>query len=201
MPVPAPRPATTANYPAPSGAGSPRDNQGSRAAAAAAEDKSLREAAQHLRDAVAHDPALAGVAGQMAIDVTPDGLRIQIMYAEHQSMFEFGSTVPTARAQALLRTAAHFVAGLPEPASIGGYTDAAPHRSGQISNWSLSSGRADAARNVLVAAGLPDARLSNVTGYADRKLLLPADPLSPSNRRMVLTLQRLRPQGHASGAQ
>jgi chemotaxis protein MotB len=175
------------------------DAQSRAAAAAAAEEKSLHEAARHLRDAVARDPALASVAGQMAIDVTPEGLRIQIMDAEHRPMFDTGSTAPTARARALLRTAAHFIIGLPEPVSIGGHTDAAPYRTGQQSNWSLSSERADAARDVLVAAGLPDARLSNVTGYADRKLLLPADPLSPANRRIVLTLQRVWPQARASG--
>ncbi len=173
---------------------------GSRLAHASAEEKSLHETAQRLRDAVAHDPALADVAGRMAIDVTPEGLRIQIMDAEHQPMFDSGSTLPTLRAQALLRVAARFIVGLPEFVSIGGHTDAAPYRSGQISNWSLSSRRADAARDVLVAAGLSDARLSNVTGYADRKLLLPADPLSPANRRIVLTLQRTWPQPPMPGA-
>ena len=163
---------------------------------AAGEEKALRDAAQRLRDAVAHDPALAGVAGQMAIDVTSEGLRIQIMDAEHQPMFASGSTVPTDRAQALLRVAARFIIGLPEAVSVGGYTDAAPTRNGQLSNWSLSSRRADAARDVLAAAGLPDGRLSNVTGYADRKPLLPADPLSAANRRIVLTLQRGWPQPH-----
>ena len=167
---------------------------------AAAEEKAFQKAAQGLRAAVAADPALAAVAGQMAIDVTPDSLRIQIMDAEHQPMFDRGSTVANPRAQALLRLAARFIEKLPEPVSIGGHTDAAPYRTGEPSNWSLSSGRANAARDILAAAGLPDQRLSNVTGYADRKPLLPADPLAPANRRIVLTLRRLWPApGQASG--
>ena len=171
------------------------DGSGGRASEkqAAAEEKALQNAARRLREAVAHDPALAAIAGQMAIDVTPDGLRIQIMDAAHQPMFNRGSAVPNARARALLQIAARFIDGLPEPVAIGGYTDAAPYRVGEPSNWSLSSERADAARDVLAEAGLPDQRLSNVTGYADRKLLLPADPLSPANRRIVLTLQRQWP--------
>ena len=172
------------------------DNSGGRASekqAAAAEEKALQNAARRLREAVAHDPALAAVAGQMAIDVTPDGLRIQIMDAAHQPMFDRGSAVPNARAKALLQIAARFIDGLPESVAIGGYTDAAPYRTGEPSNWSLSSERADAARYVLAEAGLPDQRLSHVTGYADHKLLLPADPLSPANRRIVLTLQRQWP--------
>ncbi len=177
------------------------DGQGSAATRAAAEDKAMRDAARRLRDAVAHDPELSGVGGQMAIDVTPDGLRIQIMDAEHQPMFDSGSTAPTPRARALLRVAGHFIKTMPEPVSIDGYTDAAPYRTGSPSNWSLSSGRADAARDVLAAAGLPDTRLSNVTGYADRKLLLPADPLAAANRRVVLTLHRAWPQPPVSAAQ
>ena len=175
------------------------DDAGS-VAHAAAEEKALRDTAQLLRDAVAHDPELSGVGGQMAIDVTPEGLRIQIMDAEHQPMFDSGSTAPTARARGLLRVAAQFIKPMPEPISIDGYTDAAPYRAGHLSNWSLSSGRADAARGVLAAAGLPDTRLSNVTGYADRKLLLPADPLAAANRRVVLTLHRAWPQPPVSDA-
>lgn len=170
------------------------------AARAMVEDKALRGAAMQLREAVARDPALAAVAGQMAIDVTPEGLRIQIMDAEHRPMFDNGSMVPTAQARALLRVAARFIIGLPEAVSIGGHTDASPYHSGQLSNWSLSAERADAARDVLAASGLPDARLSNVTGYADRKLLLPSDPLSPVNRRIVLTLLRNSPQPAAPAA-
>ncbi|WP_428394773.1 flagellar motor protein MotB [Lichenicoccus sp.] len=178
----------------PTQAGS-HDGSGGRASEkqAAAEEKALQDAARRLRAAVAHDPALAAVAGQMAIDVTPEGLRIQIMDAAHQPMFNRGSAVPNPRARALLQIAAGFIERLPEPVAIGGYTDAAPYRAGEPSNWSLSSERADAARDVLAESGLPDARLSHVTGYADRKLLLPADPLDPANRRIVLTLQRQWP--------
>ena len=170
------------------------DDTGSAAARAAAEDKAMRDTAQRLRDAVARDPELSGVGGQMAIDVTPEGLRIQIMDAEHQPMFDSGSTAPTPRARGLLRMAAQFIKTMPEPVSIDGYTDAAPYRTGHPSNWSLSSGRADAARDVLESTGLADTRLSGVTGYADRKLLLPADPLAAANRRVVLTLHRVWPQ-------
>jgi len=160
---------------------------------AVAEQRALESAAQRLRRAVAHDPALVASGGQLAVDVTRDGLRIQIMDSERQPMFSSGSTVPTLRAQALLRIAAHYIIGLPEQVSIGGYTDATPFHGGPLSNWTLSAGRADAARNILAAAGLPDARLSDVVGYADRHLLLPGDPLAAANRRIVLTLQRSLP--------
>jgi chemotaxis protein MotB len=159
--------------------------------AARAEDRALKAAAEQMRQALAATPAMAEVPDQMAIDLTPDALRIQILDSESKPMFARGSVVPNPRAVALLRTLAPFLARLNEKISIGGYTDAAPCPPGQPSNWSLSSGRADAARDVLVAGGLPDNRLLDVTGFADRHLLLPADPLASANRRVVLTVHRV----------
>ncbi len=160
------------------------------AAAAAAEDRSLKAAMGAVKRLVAADPALAAFAEQMAVDVTPEGLRIQIMDSQSKPMFDRGAITLNARAQALLRKVAPFLATLPEPVSIEGYSDAAPLSAGAVSNWTLSSGRANAARDLLVDAGLPDGRVAGVTGYADRHLLLPADPLASANRRVVLTLRR-----------
>jgi chemotaxis protein MotB len=171
------------------------------AAAASAEDASLKAAAGQARRLVAADPALADFAGQMAIDVTSEGMRIQIMDSESKPMFERGAASLNARAQALLRKVAPFLATLPEPLSVEGYSDGAPLSAGAVSNWTLSSGRANAARDLLVDAGLPDQRITNVTGFADRHLLLPADPLASANRRIVLTLRRQHgaPPPHAAG--
>ena len=169
------------------------------AAAAAAEDRSLKAAMGAVKRLVAADPSLAAFADQMAVDVTPDGLRIQIMDSQSKPMFDRGAITLNARAQALLRKVAPFLATLPEPVSIEGYSDAAPLSAGAVSNWTLSSGRANAARDLLVEAGLPDGRVTGVTGYADRHLLLPADPLASANRRVVLTLRRQHAPPVAAG--
>jgi chemotaxis protein MotB len=42
-------------------------------------------------------------------------------------------------------------------------------------------------------SGLPDARIRDVVGRADRDLLLPADPLAAANRRIAITLLRTAP--------
>ena len=168
----------------------PKLDKAAEAAAAAAEDRSLKAAVGAVKRLVAADPSLAAFAGQMAVDVTSEGLRIQIMDSQSKPMFDRGATTLNARAQALLRTVAPFLATLTEPVSIEGYSDAAPLSAGMVSNWTLSSGRANAARDLLVDAGLPDGRVAGVTGFADRHLLLPADPLASANRRVVLTLRR-----------
>ncbi|MBB3172220.1 chemotaxis protein MotB [Endobacter medicaginis] len=149
-----------------------------------------RAAASALRDALRADPALADSAGQVDVAATPEGLRVQIMDAESKPMFDSGQAVPNPRAVALLRRIAPWLARLGGPVSIDGHTDAAPYAGGHLSNWTLSSARADAAEQVLVAAGLPEADVAGVTGHAGREPLFAADPSSPANRRIVLTVHR-----------
>ncbi|MCQ8239914.1 flagellar motor protein MotB [Rhizosaccharibacter radicis] len=157
------------------------------------ERKLLADTANQLQAAVAADPVLAASSDQMTIDLTPGSLRIQIVDSERKPMFARGSVKLDPRAVGLFKAVAPVLARLGEPLSIAGYTDAAPVPAGLPSNWSLSAGRAAAARDVMAAAGLPDGRLQDVTGFADRHLLLPADPLASANRRVVLVVHRLHP--------
>jgi chemotaxis protein MotB len=93
-------------------------------------------------------------------------------------MFATGSWVMNDRAKLLLQKVAPVLSKLPENISIAGHTDAAPYKGDGMSNWELSSMRANATRRLLVDAGLQEARFRSVTGNADRDLLVPADPLA-----------------------
>jgi chemotaxis protein MotB len=157
------------------------------------EQAEFAAAAQAIRDAVASEPALAGVARQLAIDVTPEGLRIQLLDADQQPMFASGSAEPNERARLLLQAIAPVLARLPQPVAIAGHTDAAPYKGAGRSNWDLSSDRAGATRRLLAADGLPEARFREVTGRADRELLLPADPLAAANRRIAILVMATTP--------
>lgn len=161
-----------------------------RAQKAEQEAAAFQAAAEQLREAVKKDPTLAEAAGQLAIDVTPEGLRIQIIDEEKKPMFATGSSVLLDRARLLLLKVAPVIAKLPEPVTIAGYTDAAPYRGGERTNWELSAERANATRRLLVGAGLPEGRVRSVTGYAERDPLLPADPLAAANRRIAIVVQR-----------
>ena len=160
---------------------------------AAAERAAFAQAADQLRRAVADDPALAPFARQLTIDVTPAGLRIQIVDEDRQPMFTTGSAAPNDRARALLGRVAPVLMRLPEPVSVTGHTDATPYRGGDRSNWDLSADRANATRRLLMDAGLPDSRLHSVTGVADRDPLLPGDPMAAANRRIAITVLRTAP--------
>jgi chemotaxis protein MotB len=164
------------------------------------EKAEFNQAAQQIRDAVRGDPALADLARQLAIDITPQGLRIQILDEDHQPMFPLGSAAPNDRAKLLLQKVTPVLAKLSQDISIAGHTDSAPFPGPDRTNWELSTERANATRRLLVEGGLPDSRIRSVTGNADRDPLLPADPLAAANRRIaIVVLRSVRPMEVAPG--
>jgi chemotaxis protein MotB len=172
----------------------------SREAAEQREREAFKQAADQIREAIRKDPNLADLARQLAIDITPDGLRIQIMDEDKQPMFATGSAALNDRARQLLQKVAPVLLKLSEPVSISGHTDATPYRGNDRTNWELSAERANATRRLLVDAGLPEARLRAVTGNADKDPLLPADPFAAANRRIAITVLRSVPSAPAQAS-
>jgi chemotaxis protein MotB len=178
------------------GRGGPAADEAPRRAAEQArrlEQASFAKAAADMQEAIAADPDLAPIARQLSIDLTPEGLRVQIRDSDGLPMFATGSPEPNDRARAVLRRLAPMLVALREPVAIAGYTDAAPYAGPGRSNWDLSADRANATRRVLTEAGLPDSRVRDVTGHGDRDPLLPAAPLAAANRRIAILLLRSAP--------
>jgi chemotaxis protein MotB len=161
-----------------------------RAEMARREKAEFEKAAQQIKDAVHSDPSLADLSRQLAIDITPDGLRIQLLDEDKQPMFPSGSAALSDKARLLLQKVAPVLAKLPEPLMLTGHTDSSPFNNNGRTNWELSSERANATRRILVDAGLPEERFKEVSGRADRDPLLPADPLAAANRRIAIIVQR-----------
>jgi chemotaxis protein MotB len=170
--------------------GRPIDDAAMRAEMERRERESFDQAAEQMRDAVRNDPSLKDLSNQLAIDQTPEGLRIQLLDEERSPMFASGSAVLNDRARALLMKVAPVVAKMNQRLSIAGHTDATPFRGSDRSNWELSAERANATRRLLVEQGIAEARLRSVTGNADRDPLLPADPFAAVNRRIAITVLR-----------
>ncbi len=154
------------------------------------EKQAFEKAAEELRQAVQGDPALAGLSRQLAIDITPEGLRIQLLDEERLPMFATGSAVPNERVKLLLAKVAPVLMRLPEDIAVVGHTDAAPYAGTGKTNWELSTERANVTRRLLTDGGLADPRISRVTGLADRDPLLPADPRAAANRRIAIIVLR-----------
>jgi len=153
------------------------------------EERQFQEIERRLKHAMANDPELAGLADNLEIDRTEEGLRIQIIDQDDRSMFPRGSDVMYPHMHALLEKVAAVVGDVDNRVSGSGHTDASPYRAGSTSdNWTLSSARANAARKVLVDGGLDAARLARVTGKAATDLHEPDDPLAAANRRISIVL-------------
>ncbi len=154
------------------------------------EAQAFQQATESIRAALRSDPRLAGISDQLAIDETPDGLRIQLHDEDKRPMFATGSALILERAKLLLQSVVPILNRLPEGISISGHTDATPFKGSDKTNWELSSERAHATRRLMIDTGMAETRFRSVTGNADRDPLLPADPFAAANRRIAITVLR-----------
>jgi chemotaxis protein MotB len=151
-----------------------------------------------LEAVVAADPALAGFRDQLLIDLTDEGLRLQIVDREQQPMFEVGSARLLPGSERVLGEIAGVVARVPNRISITGHTDARPYIRSGYGNWELSADRANAARRQLEAGGLPPAHIARVVGLADSVLFDPAEPMAPINRRIAIIVLKQKADAAAA---
>jgi chemotaxis protein MotB len=143
---------------------------------------------KRISEVLASNPKLAANKGQIQMDMTRDGLRIQIVDENNRPMFDSGSALVKPYMRDLLRAIGEVLAEMPNRLTLEGHTDAQPFVSGEwgYSNWELSSDRANASRRELLQGGLPDGRVLRVQGLADSLLLMPNEPNHPANRRISL---------------
>ena len=153
-----------------------------------AEVARLEELKDKVGGAISANGKLAGMKSQIRLDMTRDGLRIQIVDENSRPMFDSGSAVLKPYMRDLLHLIAEVLTEVPNRLTLEGHTDAAPFGAGErgYSNWELSSDRANASRRELVAGGLPDARVLRVQGLSSSTLFDAKDPLSPANRRISI---------------
>ncbi len=157
----------------------------------ARQDATRIKALQSKIDAmITENPRLNEYKSQIRIDVTPDGLQIQIVDNQNRPMFDSGSALVKPYMRDILREIGAALGGVENRISLAGHTDAAPYGNSDrgYSNWELSADRANASRRELVSAGMPDAKLGRVVGLAASDLLEPDNPLAPANRRITITI-------------
>ena len=158
------------------------------------EADSFQSAAESLRQAMQDMPELAELSKQVLVDVTPEGLRIQLVDQEGRSMFDQSSARPNDRARVLLRAVAKVINQLHNRVTVAGHTSATPAGSPRGGDdWALSASRANASRSILQEAGVQADRIYQVSGKANSEPLYPDDPTLPGNRRIAIVLLREAP--------
>ena len=159
----------------------------------AAEHKRLESLMAELRQAIDKSQALKPFKDQLLLDITPEGLRIQIVDAQNRPMFNLGSAKLKDYTAQILRTLAPYLNSVPNRLSLTGHTDTTAYmaRAG-YNNWDLSADRANAARRALEAGGLASDKVVQVVGLASAVLFDKNNPRAAINRRIsiiVLTRQ------------
>ena len=149
----------------------------------------LQRLAESIRQEIREVPALSAIADHIEIEVTEEGLRIQLLEDSAGVFFHSGSAVPKPAGAGVLRVLGQQLGGMPNAIVIEGHTDARPFaRTGGYSNWELSVDRANAARRIMLTGGLNEAQVQQVRGWADRRLRDRSNPLADSNRRVTVTM-------------
>jgi chemotaxis protein MotB len=155
------------------------------------EETALQQAAERIKHLTDQGGGFEELRDQIRIQITPEGLRIELMERDGLPFFEVGSAVLVHPLKPLLEKLNAILDSLPNSITIEGHTDSRRYsQKRDYTNWELSTERANSARRVLMGAGLPPERMDRVVGHADRLLLVPEDPLHPSNRRITLLVRR-----------
>lgn len=135
------------------------------------------------------DEDLSGLADQIEILITEEGLRIELHEdAGGETFFPVASATLKPSAARLIRVLAPELDALVNGVILEGHTDAVPYERRTYSNWDLSTDRAHAARRALETAGYRASKVLEVRGYADRHPRIPEDPYDPRNRRITMLL-------------
>lgn len=155
---------------------------------AQAEKQRLEGLRERVKEVVSASPQLAAFKSQIRLDMTRDGLRIQIVDEQNRPMFDSGLDQVKPYMRDILRAIGSVLTEVPNKLTLEGHTDALPFSGGVggYSNWELSSNRANASRRELIAGGLKDDRVLRVQGLSASIPFDKRDPKNPVNRRISI---------------
>jgi chemotaxis protein MotB len=155
------------------------------------EEQALFGIATTLKKKFDTRPEFSKYKDQIKIEMTEQGLRIQILDKADRVSFSSGSAQLTGEAKAILEEIAHAICVLPNPILIGGHTDRQQFPADSVyTNWELSADRANAARRTLETTCVKPEQIRRIVGYADTEPLIPDDPYAVANRRISITVMK-----------
>ena len=131
-----------------------------------------------------------GLLDHFSMRTTPEGLLIEIVDIDDRALFSSGAAEPDPVLRELIDILVPVLERTTNDIAVVGHTDATPFgRNAAYSNWELSADRANTARRLLTAAGLPADRIVRVSGKAATSPIT-SDPQDSRNRRIAITLLR-----------
>jgi len=160
----------------------------------------LKQLKASIEKAIESSPRLQQFKNQILLDITSEGLRIQIVDEKNRPMFQIGSAQLESYTKEILHEIGKMLNEVPNKVSISGHTDAALYGGGGkgYSNWELSADRANASRRELITGGMTEKKIVRVVGLSSAVLFKKEDPLNPVNRRISMIVMNKKAEEAAS---
>lgn len=148
----------------------------------------LNQLKMKIEHAIESNPILNKFKNQLLIDITTDGLRIQIVDEKNRPMFANGRATLQPYTKFILHEIGKMLNDVPNRIGLTGHTDATPFPSGDkgYSNWELSADRANASRRELISGGMISDKVLRVVGLSSAVLFDKENAFNPINRRISI---------------
>ncbi|MBX9899519.1 MAG: flagellar motor protein MotB [Burkholderiaceae bacterium] len=174
--------------------------QAAEAALAKADGERLKGLKEKIEAAIESNPTLKQYKKQLLLDITTEGLRIQIVDEKNRPMFASAKADLQPYTREILHEIGVALNGVPNRISLSGHTDSSPYGSGEkgYSNWELSADRANASRRELIFGGMDESKVLRVVGLSSSVLFDKDDPLNPINRRISIIVMNKKAEQTAS---
>jgi chemotaxis protein MotB len=148
----------------------------------------LEDLKTRLEHLIESNPTMREFSKQLLLDLTTEGLRIQLIDDKNRPMFGLARAELEPHTRQILRKLGGTLNEMPNKVSLSGHTDATPYASGEknYSNWELSADRANASRRELILGGMSEQKILRVVGLSSVVLFDKTDPTNPVNRRISI---------------
>lgn len=154
------------------------------------QQEQMKEIADKILEEVKNSPQLKEMANQIKIELTKEGMRIELLEESQSFFFDVGTANLKKEAEKIIALIALKLGELPNHIVVEGHTDARPYPGNRgYTNFELSAERANSARRILMTRGLQNGQLDEVRGYADTRLRNKKDPLDVTNRRISILVK------------
>jgi len=174
--------------------------QAAEAALAKADAERLKGLKARIEAVIESNPTLKQYKKQLLLDITTEGLRIQMVDELNRPMFASAKAELQPYTKEILHEIGKALNDVPNRISLSGHTDAAPYGMGEkgYSNWELSADRANASRRELIYGGMDESKVLRVVGLSSSVLFDKDDPLNPINRRISIIVMNKKAEESAS---
>ncbi len=154
-----------------------------------------------IEAAIDANPMLKQFRKQILLDITSEGLRVQVVDEQNRPMFATASSQLQPYTRDILREIGKMLNDVPNRIGLSGHTDNVVFANGErgYGNWELSADRANASRRELVQGGMQDAKVLRVVGLSSAVPMNKDDARDPINRRISIVVMNKRAEQAITG--